>query len=111
MTGHQLHDSFSGSQPQAAVNFLHAHPGQVSPITLTLSGDDFPLLLGPCPTGGQIDPSCVQAGAPAFIAGLSGRISNILHQLRSAEPNAEIIPMGWWDSFVNAYGTPIVTPG
>src|SRR4051794_1100690 len=47
-TGRQLHDNFSGSQLQGAIAFLRAHPGQVSPITLTLYGNDFPMLLGPC---------------------------------------------------------------
>jgi hypothetical protein len=36
-TGHQLHDAFSGSQLQAAIEFLRTHPGQASPITLPIS--------------------------------------------------------------------------
>src|SRR5215831_10457767 len=35
-TGHQLHDVFTGTQLQAALTFLRAHPGEVSPITLTI---------------------------------------------------------------------------
>src|SRR5919201_6882609 len=38
--GRKLHDAFRGSQLKAAVSFLRAHPGQVSPITLTLWGND-----------------------------------------------------------------------
>ncbi len=38
--GVKLHDAYRGSQLKAAVSFLRAHPGQVSPITLTLWGND-----------------------------------------------------------------------
>ncbi|HEY7333675.1 MAG TPA: SGNH/GDSL hydrolase family protein, partial [Bryobacteraceae bacterium] len=102
-TGHPLHDAYLGTQLQAALAFLRHHPGQVSPITLTLFGNDMPLLLNPCTAvNGQIDLNCVQAAAPGFIAGLTERISNILRQLRSAAPNAEIIVMGGWDEFLDA---------
>src|SRR3954466_12975466 len=36
----QLHDPFSGSQLQAALAFLNAHRGEVSPVTFTLWGND-----------------------------------------------------------------------
>jgi hypothetical protein len=84
ITGHQLHDLFEGSQLQAAIKFLEAHRKKVSPITLTLWGNDLPLLLGPCTVNNQIDLTCVQANAPGFIAGLAGRIFSILQKLRSA---------------------------
>ncbi len=99
-TGHQLHSAFSGTQLQAAIEFLRAYRGHVSPITLTLSGNDLPILLSPCTAGGQIDLSCVQANAPTFIAGLAERISGILRQLRLAAPDADIIVTGAWDSYV-----------
>ena len=38
--GLPLHDAFEGSQLDAALAFLAAHPGQVSPITLQLFGND-----------------------------------------------------------------------
>src|SRR5512145_2391275 len=38
--GERLHDDFTGSQLDAAVGFLRAHPGEVSPITITLWGGD-----------------------------------------------------------------------
>jgi len=102
-TGHQLHDTFSGSQLQAAVAFLRAHPGEVSPITLTLWGNDFPMLLGPCTFNGQIDLNCVRDAAPGFATELVKRISGILEQLRSAAPNAEIIVIGTMDTFLDAF--------
>ena len=108
-TGHQLHDAFSGTQREAAFAFLRAHPGQVSPITLTLAGNDLPWLLGPCTMNGQIDLSCVQNNAPGFIAGFAERISGILGQLRSAAPDAEIIVTGTMDPYINflAFADPL----
>jgi len=38
--GQKLHDPFRGAQLKAALSFLRAHKGQVSPITLTLWGND-----------------------------------------------------------------------
>ena len=64
--GHQLHDSFSGSQLQAALTFLRAHPGQVSPVTLSLFGNDLPRLVGPCTFNEPIDPACIQDHAPGL---------------------------------------------
>jgi lysophospholipase L1-like esterase len=101
-TGHQLHDAFSGSQLQGALAFLRHHPGQVSPITLTLFGNDLPILLDPCRFNNQLDPACVQAHAAGFIAGFGERLSNILEQLRSAAPDAEIILTGVPDPYINA---------
>jgi lysophospholipase L1-like esterase len=100
--GLQLHDPHPGSQLQAAIAFLQDHPGQVSPITLTLFSNDLPKLLDPCKVNEQYDLSCIQAAAPGFIAGLAERLSKILHELRSAAPNAEIIVMGGWDEFLDA---------
>jgi lysophospholipase L1-like esterase len=101
-TGHQLHDSYSGSQLQAALTFLRTHPGQVSPITLTLWGNDFPMLLGPCTFNNQIDLACIRDAAPGFIRDLVKRISGILEQLRSAAPDAEILVTGTWDGHLDA---------
>lgn len=107
--GHQLHNAFSGTQLQAAIGFLRAHRGQVSPVTLTLSGNDLPLLLGPCTVNGQIDLNCVQANTPGFIAAFAERMSGILRQLRYAAPDAEIIVTGAWDSYATmlAFADPL----
>src|SRR3954452_12555607 len=35
----RVHDPFSGARLDAALAFLRAHPGQVSPITITLWGN------------------------------------------------------------------------
>jgi lysophospholipase L1-like esterase len=83
--GQKLHDPFRGAQLKAALSFLRAHPGQVSPITLTLWGND----LAPLSAKGK--------GAPKAIASFASRLDSILEQLRSAAPTAEIIVTGAWN--------------
>ena len=50
-SGHALHNDYSGSQLDAALAFLAAHRGQVSPITLSLNGNDINEFLQTCPPG------------------------------------------------------------
>jgi hypothetical protein len=97
--GRPLHDSFSGSQLAAAVAFLRSHRGKVSPITLTLWGNDVAALVDSC--GGEL--ACVQSQAPGAIQRLSRNLATILARLRSAAPSAEIIVTGPWDSFVGSF--------
>jgi lysophospholipase L1-like esterase len=81
----KLHDAFRGSQLEAALSFLRAHRGKVSPITLTLWGTDvFPL----SETGKR---------APRAIAAVGSHLKSILEQLRLAAPTAEIIVTGAWN--------------
>jgi len=71
-SGVQLHDGYPGrSQESAALDFLRAHPGQVSPITVSLGGNDF--------------------FAPSSLADIQARLTRILRELRAAAPDAEII--------------------
>jgi lysophospholipase L1-like esterase len=83
--GVKLHDAFRGSQLKAALSFLRAHRGQVSPITLTLWGND----LAPLSQKGK--------RAPSAIAAFASRFNSIVQQLRSAAPTAEIIVTGAWN--------------
>lgn len=87
--GQKVHDSFRGAQLKAALSFLRAHAGQVSPITLTLWGND----LAPLSAKGK--------SAPKAIASFASRLDSILEQLRSAAPKAEIIVTGAWNPEVN----------
>lgn len=92
--GFKLHDVFRGAQLKAAQSFLGAHPGEVSPITLTLWGNDWlPLLLDTCK--GNV--TCVKKRGPAAISALGSRLGSILQRLRTAAPNAEIIVTGAWN--------------
>jgi lysophospholipase L1-like esterase len=83
--GVKLHDPFRGPQLKAALSFLKAHPGEVSPITLALWGND----LAPLSAKGR--------RAPSAIAKFASRLDAILRQLRAAAPTAEIIVVGAWN--------------
>lgn len=83
--GAPLHDVFHGSQLAAAVSFLRAHPGEVSPITLSLWGGD----LAPLSARGT--------RARSEIAAFEPRFASILRRLRAAAPTAEIIAIGAWN--------------
>jgi lysophospholipase L1-like esterase len=83
--GWKLHDPYRGSQLEAALSFLRAHPGQVSPITLTLWGND----LAPLSQKGK--------RAAIAIASFATRFGSILQRLRTAAPTAEIIVSGAWN--------------
>jgi len=87
--GVKLHDPFRGPQLAAALSFLRAHRGQVSPVTLTLWGND----LLPLSAKGK--------RAPRAIASFASRFASILRQLRSAAPTAEIIASGAWNPEVD----------
>ena len=84
--GRKLHDRFRGSQLEAALAFLRAHSGKVSPITVTLWGNDLPLPL-----------SQNAKRAPGAITSFARHFSAILRQLRAVAPDAEIIVTGAWN--------------
>jgi lysophospholipase L1-like esterase len=83
----------------AAVAFLRAHPGEVSPVTITLWGNDVREIVYGC----GFDLDCIQTGASAMIARLASNLDMILQRLRAAAPNAEVIITGAWDSFVGDF--------
>lgn len=89
-----LHNAYTGPQEAAALAFLHAHPGQVSPITLDNGANDVtPCLASP-------DPNCF----PNTIAAVGANMDRALGELRAAAPNAEIVVMKYYDPF--AFGLP-----
>jgi len=96
--GEQLHDSFTGRQLDAALSFLRAHPGEVSPITVTLWGNNVREFSAEC----QGDTTCIENGAFKFIDDLSKDLAKILRALRKEAPDADIIVTGSWDSFIDA---------
>jgi lysophospholipase L1-like esterase len=91
--GRRLHDEFKGTQLGAALAFLRTYPNQVSPITLTLWGND----VGPLSDACKGDLACIRARAPRAIAQLASRLTAILRRLRTAAPKAEIILTGAWN--------------
>jgi lysophospholipase L1-like esterase len=104
--GGALHDPFTGSQLDAAVAFLQAHPGQVSPITLNLWGNDIGAFVRSC----EFNLGCIQAGAPAAINQIASRLALILNELRQAAPNAEFIVTGGFNVFPVIFGQPALFP-
>jgi lysophospholipase L1-like esterase len=99
-SGHALHNDYTGSQLDAALAFLAAHRGKVSPITVSLNGNDINEFLHSCPPG---DLACIQNGAPAAIAAYQARLTSILARLRTAAPDAEIIIVGAYDPNLGAF--------
>ncbi len=85
--GFPLHDPYDGSQLSAALAFLRAHRGQVSPITLNIGTNDVNDLRILC--GDDI--ACYFANGPAVLNTISTNLHLILSQLRAAAPDAEII--------------------
>ncbi len=99
LTGFPLHDPFSGPQLDGALAFLRAHPGEVSPITITLWANDVRELFEACGS----DLSCVQSRAPAAIDRLASNLDSILRRLRAVAPSTEIVVTGAWDPFVGGF--------
>jgi lysophospholipase L1-like esterase len=90
--GFPLHNAYSGPQEVAALDFLKAHRGQVSPITLDNGANDVtPCLSSP-------DPSCFST----HIAAVGVNLDRALGELRAAAPDAEIIVMEYYDPFAFA---------
>jgi lysophospholipase L1-like esterase len=94
--GKKLHDAFRGSQLNAALAFLHARNGQVSPITVTLGANDVTQFADSC-NGNR---KCFQARAPQALVAFGGRLASILARLRAAAPTAEIIVTGTWNETI-----------
>lgn len=94
---HRLHDAFRATQIAAALAFLRAHRGRVSPITLNIGGADVQAVSDAC---GR-DFSCARARAPRATRELASRLGSILKRLRGAAPSAEIIVIGLWNNDVD----------
>jgi lysophospholipase L1-like esterase len=90
---HRLHDSFRGPQLDAALAFLRLHPGQVSPITITLWGNDIGAFEEAC--HGKL--RCVRRRAPRALEAMETRLRSILSQLRAVAPDAVIVVTGAWN--------------
>jgi lysophospholipase L1-like esterase len=91
--GRRLHDAFKGTQLAAALAFLRAHRGQVSPITLTLWGNDLFEFAPAC----KDDLVCIRSHAQPGLARFTSRLATIVGRLRGAAPKAEIILTGAWN--------------
>ena len=91
--GFPLHDPYDGSQLSAALAFLGAHRGQVSPITINIGINDLIRLRTLCGD----DVSCYFANGPAVFDEIATNLHYILSELRTAAPDAEIITFTNYD--------------
>jgi lysophospholipase L1-like esterase len=92
--GRALHNPFHGSQLAAALAFLRAHRGRVSPITVTLGANDESAAFASC----GLNVACIRARAPKVIAQFASRLRSILGRVRAAAPRADLIVTGLWDA-------------
>jgi lysophospholipase L1-like esterase len=83
--GLALHDEFTGSQLDAATAFLRAHPGQVSPITISVGAADMGPAIEDC---NGVAACVVRSGV---FRTLGKNLPVILGRLRAAAPNADIL--------------------
>jgi lysophospholipase L1-like esterase len=83
--GLALHDEFSGSQLDAATAFLRAHPGQVSPITISIGTADMSTAIEDC----NAAPVCVARSG--VFRRVRENLTVILGSLRAAAPTADIL--------------------
>jgi lysophospholipase L1-like esterase len=73
-----LHTDYSGSQIDAALAVLRAHPGQVSPVTIDVGAND-------------------RLFFNQSFAHIEANFSTIIARLRDAAPYTEIIVLGYWN--------------
>lgn len=78
----------SESQMTAALKILKAHPGQVSPISLHIGGNDFLPLLGIALSKG-VDQAKTQI--PSVMQRLETNYDKIVSKLRAAAPGADLL--------------------
>ncbi len=84
----------SGSQLDAAVAFLEAHPGQVAFITIDVGAND--LLYRCIDRTGLIDKAC----AVDLLPQIQSRLSQIFDALATAGPGVPIVAMTYYDPFL-----------
>jgi hypothetical protein len=94
---HSLCHYAAGSQLDAAVSFLEAHPGQVAFITIDVGAQE---LVDRClaPTG-LIDWECTTGLRPE----LQARLTQIVDALSTAAPGVPIVGMKYYDPFLGLW--------
>jgi lysophospholipase L1-like esterase len=92
-----LHDGYTASQMGAALAFVRAHPGQVSPITLDIGTNDVGNLVNHC--GGYTTASlpCIYAALPGVLDQVGKNLNQIVGTLQEAAPSSEIIVMEYYN--------------
>jgi len=91
--GLPLHSTYTSSQETAALAFLNAHPGQVSPITIDLGANDALGVINGC----HFDSTCIAGTLPGVLQTIGANLSLTLAHLRAAAPRSEIIVMQYYN--------------
>lgn len=91
--GLPLHANYTGAQMDAALAFLEAHRGQVSPILISLGANDVLALADACVVDRMVDPDCLFLG----FMGVQEGYGEILARLRVTAPDAEIVVLGFYN--------------
>ena len=87
-----------GSQLDAAVAFLQAHPGQVAFITVEVGANDF---AGSCvKDSGRIDLTC----AADLLPRLQTRLARIVDALTTVAPGVPIVAMNYYNPLLGFWG-------
>lgn len=94
---HPLHVDYSTSQLAAALAFLKSHPGQVSPITISMGENDVQQMIGGCGGVAPANVPCVTQKLPETLQSMGANLGQILGALRQAAPNSEIIALQYPD--------------
>lgn len=94
---HPSHVPYSSSQLDAALAFLQAHPGQVSPITVSLGVNDIQQVRSDCGGNTPAGIACVTQKLPATLKQMGTNLGMVLGALRQAAPSAEIIVLQYYD--------------
>lgn len=97
--GLPLHDSFAGSQEEAALAFLRSHRGKVDVVTVSLWGNDANAFVASC--NGNVQ--CIIDGAPAAIAAMAAKLSGSLGKIHRTAPDARVVVLGAYDANLGAF--------
>ena len=99
ITGAHPHCRYpEGSQLDAAVAFLQAHPAQVAFITVEVGANDF---IGACLRDtGRLDRAC----AADLLPRLQTRLTRIVDALAAAAPDVPIVGMTYYDPLLGLWG-------
>jgi lysophospholipase L1-like esterase len=95
-----LHEDYPAGVPQLdqALAFLRAHPGEVSPIVVSIGANDVNDLAGDC----NRDIPCVSAALPGLLAQVRANLETILGALDAAAPSATVILLEYYDPYAAA---------
>jgi lysophospholipase L1-like esterase len=95
------------SQMSAALDFISAHLGQVSLVTLDIGAND----LDKCFSTSQINGTCLKNTDLSVIRNLSSILSTLTTELRKSDPGVRLIGMNYYDPFLGLAYTPGGTHG